>query len=189
LRGNEEYVAEEHMEVAMRTLKLVSLGLIVVFGIGCLIYAADPSTKREKRLPVTISAEDLCNGKCVIIGRLGKPYGEIVKMRGVWDGTDGSKAEYPLFRVTHVDGKKVADNHPIVINQMFVERLRDRPDLRQDKTNATGGRPRQGDVYEGRAYESGGYIREPRKINEIFHKPGAQDPYGFAFYSFLYLID
>ena len=173
----------------MRSGRTLFLGLLTTLGVGCLIYAADPNMKQEKQLPVKINAADLCNGKCVIIGLLRKPYGEIVRIRGVWDGVDDSKAENPLLRITHINGKRVADNHPIIINQMFVEWLRDRPDFRQGKTTPIGGKPRQGDVYEGRAYESGGYTREPGKVNEIFHKPLVQDPYGFAFYSFLYLID
>jgi hypothetical protein len=165
-------------EFAMRSWKPAIFGLFAVLGIGCLIYAADPNEKQGKQAPAKISAEDLCVGKCIIIGRLGKPYGEISRIRAVWKANDQFKGESFFLRVVEIDGKTVAEEHPIEISEFDVKWLK------KDHGNP----PKQRGAYEGRVYESGGYDRQPEKVDAIL---GIQ-PYqyrGFGFCSFLHFID
>ena len=81
-----------------------------------------------------------------------------------------------------MDGVKLKANQQILIDRDYVETIdvHNRP---------TAHPPSAGEVYEGRVFESGGYIRNPAKVDEILGKVLVQDRYGFQFYSFLYLID
>ena len=61
----------------------------------CLIaLMADVCLAEDKKGPTVktamVRAEDLSSGKYQIEGRLGKPYGTILKIRGVWEGGDMS---------------------------------------------------------------------------------------------------
>ncbi len=169
----------------MRNWKSTILGLFAVFGIACWIYAAGAN---EKQQPIKINAEDLCSGKYVIIGRLGKPYGEISKYAHVWKINDMSKAANYSLHVIEIDGAAVDKDCPIVFSQFDVKRLKKDHHIapKQGKDQHTA--PKQGDVYEGRVYETCGYDRQPEKVDAIL---GVQ-PYqyrGFGFCSFLHIID
>jgi hypothetical protein len=154
--------------------------ICTILGVVCIVYA---STTEEKQspIPTKINAEDLCNKKYVIVGRLGKTYGEISTVHGTWVSGDISKPEGPQLQITNIDGVKVDADYPILIKHKFIRLL-------QEKKNNVEPH-RQGEVYDGRVYESGGYISTPMKVDEILRKQPVQDPYGFVFCSFLYLID
>ena len=81
---------------------------------------------------------------------------------------------------------ELADDRQIVIKDGFVKQLRSQ--------QAGYFRHRDGEVLKGRVYESGGYPDSlPPKVQEILHpdQPPAQPaPWtGFAFHSFMYVID
>jgi hypothetical protein len=170
----------------VRNWKSTILGLLAVFGIGCLLYAANPAEK-ERQGPVRINAEDLCHGEYVIIGRLGKQYGEIVKIRGIWKGSDGF---YDLFHITHIEGKEVADTNPLTFISANVRQLRKSKDGYTVRATRDFPIPKEGTVYEGRVYESGGYPYDvqPPAAETILNLPITQHlTYGFR--SRLFLID
>lgn len=129
-----------------------------------------------------ISAEALSRGDFEIIGRLGKPYGEISQVRAVWEREYGNTPKPPglVFRVTHVDGRELAKEKQIEVLGLFMGSW----------IEPGGGKPIEpGDVFEGRVYESGGYVRAPAKVDEMRGEPKVADPFGFKFYSFVYYID
>ena len=151
-----------------------------IFGVACL---AQVCSSDERKLPTTARAEDLCNGNCIILGRLGKPYGKISKVRAIWEAGDLSKPSPPRLRITHIDGRRLADSQQILVNGIDVKWLREKPDSKETR--------RIGHVVEGRAYESGGYPGSewPPQVRETLGLPPVQPLYGFAFHSFLYFID
>jgi hypothetical protein len=171
---------------AMRNSYLLCCIVLGALAIAC---AARVGSSDEKKTPATVRAEDLCNGNCIIVGRLGKPYGEVSKVRGIWelDKKDPPKPEGPWLRITHIDGKKLADDQQIVVNRGFVKSLKGNRGMEEY--------PPGGQVIEGRVYEFGGYPEEwPPKIREALglpHFPAVQPrpEMGFFFHSFLYFID
>lgn len=162
-------------------LSLLS-AVLGIIGVTCL--ASVCSSGEKKSAAVRILAEDLCNGKYEIIGRLRKPYGEISKVRAVWEDNKefAGKGTEHFLRITHLDGVRLKADQQIVINDHYVEMLR-------ATMQGKGHPPFAGEVVEGRVFESGGYIRYPDKVDEILGKLPAQDPYGFRFYSFVYFLD
>lgn len=152
--------------------------------IGCLIaLMADACLAEEKKGPtIKVKAEDLYSGKCQIEGLLGKPYGDILEVRGVWEGGEyNSTKEGPFsLRITEIDGKKLAPNRQIVIDANYVKWLRDRKGARD---------PVRGEKVTGRVYESGGYVRHPEAVDKIFGIGSIQSYFRFGFYSFVYFID
>ena len=189
----------------MRGWRPTVVGLFALLGIGCLVYAADPGGNREKQPPVKVNAEDLCNGKCVIIGRLGRPYGETVKVRAVWKGRSND-GMWEVLHVTHINGREVAKGNPITfvgkdVSQIVTMRGGRMPTTGSDESSVptirTVGQssyqpapPMEGTVYEGRVYESGGYPDDerPTAVRKILDLPITRhSTYGFR--SRLYLID
>lgn len=155
-----------------------------LLGVLGVVWVAQVCSSGEKKSPLTrIKAEDLCNGDCQIVGRLGKPYGEISKVRGVWETGDLSKPSPPSLRLTHIDGKQLAKDQQIVVEGIYVEWPKGK--LGAEETREIG------QVVEGRVFESGGYPRheEPSKVREIRGLAPVQPLYGFAFHSFLYFIN
>jgi hypothetical protein len=171
---------DKRKDVAMLSWKPVLWGLLVI-PMGCLFYAAEPSEKQERPTPVKINAKDLCDGKYVIIGLLGKPYGEISIIRGVWSGVIENTLEgYRTFQITHIDGKPIDSEHPMIISESFVERLG------KDKETS----PKQGETYEGRVYEGGGYrYGRPAEALRILKEPVTDFPMDYKFESFLFFLD
>lgn len=161
----------------------LGLGLLGGLALACLAPVCFPGEKKSPA--IRINAEDLCSGKYEIVGRLGKPYGEISKVRAVWEENKaytGKDIAYCL-RITQVDEVELRPDRQIVIPRPCVRRLEA---IMQGK----GHPPFHGEVVEGRVFESGGYVRYPDKVIEILGGPRSQDPhFGFEFYSFLYLID
>lgn len=162
-------------------MRIKSSGLLILAALWTCIPQL--TSGEEPAQPKEILAKDLHNGKVQIVGLLGKPYGEILHIRGVWEAPKKKvpgKDEYPVLRITHVDGKSLADAHQLLISGKYVQRL-------QYEENSRPWQP--SDVYEGNVYESGGYIREPEEVSRTLGKPLSADIYGFKFYTFLYLID
>ena len=55
--------------------------------------------------PQRIAAKDICDGRYEIIGLLGKPYGSISRIGGVWEGERIAKVSELSLRITEIDGK------------------------------------------------------------------------------------
>jgi hypothetical protein len=153
----------------------------VILGIGYLIFAADAVKEPEKRSPIKIHVEDLCNGKYEIIGKLGKSCGEVLRIRGIWSARDNSTKEgFRTLRITHIDGKKLTDIQPIVISEANVQPAKSRKDNWP---------PKEG-IYEGRVYERCGYLfGQPQKVERILNEPTIQTSHTYGFECYLYLID
>jgi hypothetical protein len=160
------------------------LGLALLGGLGVAGLASICSPGESKPAPVRIRAEDLCNGKCDIIGRLGKAYGEISTVRSVWVANEdyAGKGIKHFLRITHVDGLALRADQQIVIEDHYVTMLKAKMEGRAHP-------PVAGEVVEGRVFESGGYIRYPAEVRKILGELPVQDVYGFRFYSFVYFVD
>jgi hypothetical protein len=156
--------------------------------LSSLAFACAPQVRSadEKKAPATVRADDLCNGTCVIVGRLGKPYGEVSKVRAVWEVEKApEKPKGPSLRITHIDGKKLDSDHQVVVEDLlYVKWCKKDREMSWDRIH-------DGQVVEGRVFESGGYLPSeyPLPVQEILGMPPVQSPYGFAFRSFLYFID
>jgi hypothetical protein len=154
--------------------------------ICCLVVAMDESrsVNEGKRPLSTVNAEDLSSGRCRIIGLLGKPYGSVMSISGVWEGWEFGSSKLPVGEkpfslcITEVDGRKLASERQIVIDAAFIKWLRKGVGI-----------PLRGERIEGRVYESGGYVRHPEAVDKILGVPVSQDYFRFRFYSFLYFID
>jgi hypothetical protein len=163
------------------------LGCVVLGGLA-LVSVTQGVPSDEKQAPANVRAEDLCNGNCVILGRLGKPYGQISRIRAVWEYGERAleKPEGRHLRVTHLDGKKLADDRQIIFRGGFFKRLEGHRGTKEFTVD--------GQVFEGRVYESGGFPDTlPPEVEKILNpemQPYQPAPWtGFAFHSFLYLID
>ena len=165
----------------------------------CLIaLMADVCLAEDKKGPTVktamVRAEDLSSGKYQIEGRLGKPYGTILKIRGVWEG---GRYEHPKvspfsLRITEIDGKKLPPERQIVIDGNLVKWLKRRPEKEWHPGEGgpdKGKEPVSGEKVAGRVYESGGYVRHPEPVDELLNGPPRQDWFRFWFYSFVYFID
>jgi hypothetical protein len=63
------------------------------------------SAGQTKKKPIAINVEDI-GDSVILIGRLGKPLGTKMKMRGLWSMPEAvQKDNSPRFTVTHIDGK------------------------------------------------------------------------------------
>jgi hypothetical protein len=165
----------------------MSIGLALSGAIGLACLASVSLSDEKGQLPVRIKAEDLCSGKYEILGRLGKPYGEISNVRAVWEisGTPKKKGFKRSLRITHIDGVALKPDEQVVIASYFV-----RDALMQGTApRRFDGEVVDGKVVDGRAYEDGGYVRYPEKVNEILGIPQAADPLSFQYYSFLNFIN
>jgi hypothetical protein len=149
------------------------------------LSACTSSVEEGSKMPKRVSASSLMSGECEIIGRLGKPYGEIAAIRGVWKENPPETVKelgmYSLI-ITTVDGRKLGPSDEVDIPGMFVDFLSDseRPAEIQD-----------GDVYDGAVFESGKYVRAPQAAYALLGDGNGEqvaDNYDFRFYSFVYLI-
>jgi hypothetical protein len=166
----------------MRKQYLLWWGLLAFFGVACLTQICSSG---EKKSPAVIRADDLCNGKYVIVGRLGKEYGRVSKVRGVWEYSKGDlpKPTGLVLRITHVDGKRLAREKQVVVDGLYIEHLDEKQQTKESR--------KAGHVVEGDVIESGGYPRGESlpEVREMLGLRPVQPAYGFAFHSFLYFID
>jgi hypothetical protein len=180
-------------------IALSILGIACLSGVSCsekdrplTPVSRDEVSSHEKKPLATVRAVDLSDGSCRIVGRLGKQYGEISRIRGVWTYVEIAKPEGPSLRITHIDGKEFASDQQILVWHGFVIWVGDK---RKEEPGPHGlPWPRDGQILEGRVYEAGGYPNEPPPAVEGIlhpHQPPAQRPpsAGFAFHSFIYVID
>jgi hypothetical protein len=146
--------------------------------------------EREKPPKVQIGAKALCDGDCEIVGLLGKPYGTVIRVRGVWTGrTYGNSKQGPFaLRITEIDGETLPPERQTVIDWNYVKWVR-RGGQELGETARRGEEPKSGDILEAPVYESGGYVRCPEEANKILGQGEAQSFFRFRFYSFLYVID
>lgn len=166
----------------MRKQRLLCWSVLAFLGAACLTQIG--SSDERKSLTV-IRADDLCNGKYVIVGRLGKEYGRVSKVRGVWEHSEGGlpKPTGLLLRITHVDGKKLAREKQLVVDGLYIEHLNQKQQMEESR--------KAGQVVEGNVIESGGYPKGEilPQVRKLLGLPLVQPAYGFAFHSFLYFID
>jgi hypothetical protein len=96
----------------------------------------------------SVSADDLSNGKASVIGRLGKPLGTIVAIRGraLGEQNEMQKKVLPMYRVESVDGQAI---NPVDIQ---IELLPDESFSNNGSTGWIG-------------YEDGGFEGGPRQTN------------------------
>jgi hypothetical protein len=165
---------------------------LCIFGIAYSIVAwstaetksmADMRSSDAKNHPKPVLASDLCNGDYQIIGLLGKPYGEVSKIRAVWEKEKvrSKPTNDAILRITHIDGKRLEQNRQIVVYEPYINHIKkpeDKPSL-------------DNHVYEGRVFESGGYPKNETSddVEKILHLNTVQKIYGFAFHTYIYLID
>lgn len=106
----------------------------------------------------TISADDLSSGKIVVIGRLGLPLRQMMTIRGTWDYPEQVpgrvlKIHELRFRVSHVDGKKLAKPLDFDKDLVQVTKIGDRNSLQ----------PSQGEEWEFRGFETGSFRARPQQ--------------------------
>ena len=174
--------------------------LMVIVCVIASVACACPAEER-KQPAMKVKAEDLSSGRCEIEGRLGKPYGTIIKVRAVWEGEHygNPKGDRFVLRVTEVDGQKLPTDRQIIIPATVVKWMKPgRATTPVDGKPVDGGpvgrepvgrEPVGGEKVEGRVFESGGYVGRPPSVDKILHIPARQSWYVFGFHSFLYFID
>ena len=95
----------------------VALACVAVFGIA-LSICTPPIRSHEKDEKVLINVEEI-GRKVILIGRLGVPLGETVKLHGTWsspaiEGKDDSLK----FTIDRINDRKLADPVDFNISQM-----------------------------------------------------------------------
>jgi hypothetical protein len=131
---------------------------VVILTVTTLTACPDEAliTAGAERAHVTkISTVDLEKEDVVVIGRLGIPLTTMATLRGTWHHPDERIAvrdDRLWFHVTHVDGEKL--ERPVEFHRALVH-----------FANLSGGsddeEPSDGDSWEVRAYESGGFRTIP----------------------------
>jgi hypothetical protein len=128
----------------------------------------------------TVLAADI--GKSVqIIGRLGRPLGELVTLRGSWRFPEKiMKDMAPSFRVLSVNGKQLKDPVEFVANGFFYPVVSHVAEIPWD----------EGKVWEVRGYETGEFRVTPREVARDTPEdpnPGPPQqqprPFKFGFYT------
>jgi hypothetical protein len=163
----------------MRSGRLIFGGAILVFTLVYMLFAGD-SSKKSPEKTTKLNVQEICDGKYVIIGILGKPCGELSKIRGVWSKQTDAKAGLCLLEITHIDGQELDDKHRIVISEAFTQCVG-----KKQKWP-----PKTGDTYEGRVYEGCGFLYgKPKEVERILDEPSIQTWVTYRFESYLYLVD
>ena len=100
------------MSHSMRTVLCVVAAIsALLVGRSLLVPGA---SAQQKAAPIEISVDEI--GKnLILIGRLKKPLGTLMTIRGKWSYPDGRVKDYSLrFTVTHVDGQELPE--PVEFN-------------------------------------------------------------------------
>jgi len=155
--------------------RCIGLGLLVAAACWCL-RVSSPDGKEAAQV-TKVSVTDI-GKKVIIIGRLGEPLREIMSVQGRWaypDQSQGSTKDYSLlFHVTHVKGRQL--DQPVVFATVHaVTERRGAPQPQEVK-------PREGETWELRAYETGGYCGEPDDYwKEYGGRPVQYSEWGWGF--------
>ncbi len=132
------------------------------------LFGAEPA---KSDYPDSVAAEDLLS-RVKIIGKLGRPLGEIVQLKGYWTSDGVHKDNELRLKITEINGK------PIEKAALF----------RRSQVEGWGvakeTRPAIGVVWQVRALETGGIVGLP---GEVYDVP-VQQPYAFAFLTKLFVI-
>jgi hypothetical protein len=155
----------------------ISFFALTILGVYS-VWAAPPEGKNNKP---EVRLDDLRDGKVVVVGLLGMPLHEMMRMQGTWRTPEDDKDVVPVLFITHVNGQKRQD--AVRFKDHFVSAV-DR-----------GGRkvlpPKNADVtWEMYGYESYRDCFVPDEYSKAIGKiPGSavQDPYG-AFQCELHVI-
>ncbi len=127
---------------------------------------------------VEVSIEQIQEGTVVIVGSLGRPIGEFMKLQGSW--AERLKGSNLQMVITHLDGKRL--QRPVHFQKFFVHSVdkHDRPVA-----------PLKGDVWEMDAYESCDFHHiEPDQFQRALGRwpnGAVQDPFA-GFHCELYVI-
>ena len=129
---------------------------VSLFAIAVSLCAALHLAGDEVKHVKTVSAADLSSRKVVVTGRLGAPLQHMMTIRGTWHFPE----TYPdkavkdgslRFRVSHVDGKELAEPVDFKKQLVHVTRFRDDDALP----------PADGATWEFRGYETGRFRERP----------------------------
>lgn len=105
-----------------RMLFALSAGLMLA-----LRFAAAPDAVADSTPPVTKINVDDIGVKATLIGRLGKPLGTMVTVKGKWSYPDGRVKDYSLrFAVSHVNDEKLDEPVEFNIAQVIIKDRRGR---------------------------------------------------------------
>jgi hypothetical protein len=144
----------------------------LLIALGSWLGSAFDLAGDEARKAVTISVDDLNSGKVVVVGRLGIPLKTIATLRGTWrfpDQSNGPTKDYSLsLHVSHVDGKALTE--PVKFHSAIVEI--DYPRLWDaDDTSSKQPKPANGETWEFRGYETGGFRGRPAQFEKELRLP------------------
>ena len=129
---------------------------IVIIAASAAIFTGRPilaqsKSTNQKAVPIEVSVDEI--GKnLILIGRLKKPLGTLVTIRGKWSYPDIRIKDYSLrFTVTHVDGQELNDPLEFNVNQLAVVTKDGSPAIPPDKRH----KQLVGVEWTLRAYETG----------------------------------
>ena len=158
-------------------MRYIVCDLVLVLGIATFGFTGEatvqplrppPQAETERKPEVrTVSLEDIQDQQVRIIGKLRCALWTVVTVRGSWHSEE-SKPQPPVFRVTDVNGKplaRVAD----------FDKIEPESGKGGDETRMT-----EGQVWELRCFEMGGFIGAPDEAyKEIGGPPVQRPPQGF----------
>ncbi len=110
--------------------------------------------------------------KVAITGKLGRPLGELVTIRGRWTAPTRSKPGGPVFRVEEIDGKVL--DAPVEFDRVSP--------ILESKGHPT---PQVGDAWEVRGVETGGFVGYSQQVSDELRRiyphlrPSSPLPSGF----------
>lgn len=146
----------------------------MVAGLVVLIVAVSLRTQAQEARRVDLKTDEIWQGRVRLIGTLGTPIGEVVKLRGHWqEPVDLSKTGGLQFFVTAVNGTKLKET--IVFDSFFV----DAEDMKRQRVSA-----KVNEAWEMIAYE-GMQWRNSEGVRQAAGFAPAQNPYE-GFRTFLY---
>lgn len=161
----------------------------VAFTLVCLaasfvLLHKSSGTERDAVVPAVV-ASDLPN-KAVIVGRLGKPMGTLVNIRGMWTTRERRDEPTLVFLVTHVEGRLLQEPVRFSWIDSFSPTGAIPPPAR-DRERA------EGIEWEMRAWESGRYRGVPKGAYAEFENEvdgfGTRIPYPAGDFSFRFDSD
>lgn len=139
--------------------------LVVITIVTSLMLLGFGFSHSEDKAVSKIQLSDILQGRVQVVGLLGQPVGEILRLRGFWRERPFGKGSSAEFVVGSVNEKQLAI--PIVIDSAFVYG-NDQQGRRKDIA--------LGDTWEMIAYE-GIQVSSQEAMNEALGKPLNQNPF------------
>jgi hypothetical protein len=152
--------------------KYLCWAVAVILSAVAWFYSGLGTAGAEPEAVAKVTADDLASGKVVVVGRLGIPLKTMMTIRGVWKypprGKHPTKTFELSFHVTHVNDHAL--DEPITFYRAVVHVTYPLPREGGDKKNAEP-TPSEGDVWEIRAYETGGFRWRPAEFAKELGAP------------------